>query len=173
MPPTITDLKLALGDWHKHCCKLTDSQVTLHWIRSSRSALKLWVRNRVVEINRLADANLWRYVDSKDMCADLGTRKGARIVDVDPQSDWICGREWMRGSETDFPMKTVADLALNAVELQEFRKESMLYNSGCDVYLIEGVNADFFTHVTTRNHKTHVNFLTTLSIHLNLGFGDL
>ena len=151
-------VKLALGDWHKHCCKLTDSHVTLHWIRSSRSALKLWLRNRVVEINRLADANLWRYVDSKDVCADLGTRKGARIVDVDPQSDWICGREWMRGSETDFPMKTVADLVLNAVELQEFRKESMLYNSSCDVYLIGGVTVDFFTHVTNRNYRKRYEF---------------
>ena len=26
--------KLALGDLHKRCCKLTDSQVTLHWIGS-------------------------------------------------------------------------------------------------------------------------------------------
>ena len=34
-------VKLAMGDLHKRGCKLTGSQVTLHWIGSSRSALKL------------------------------------------------------------------------------------------------------------------------------------
>ena len=134
------------------------SQVTLHWIGSSRSALKLWVRTRVVEINRWSDANLWRYVESKDMCTDLGTRKGARLVDVDPQSEWICGRDWMGGSEKVFQRKMVADLAFDAVELQEFRKESILFNSGCDVHLIECVPAGYCTHVTTRNYKTCYEF---------------
>ena len=70
------------------------SQVMLHWIGSSRSALKLWVRTRVVEINGCADANLWRYVESRDMCTDLGTRKGARLVDVDPQSGFVGVTGW-------------------------------------------------------------------------------
>ena len=52
----------------------------------------------------------------------------------------------MRGSEKDFPMKTVADLTLDAVELQKFRKEWILFNSGCDIHLIEGVPAGYYTH---------------------------
>ena len=50
----------------------------------------MWVRNRVIEINRLVDVSCWRYVDSKNMIADLGTRKGAKINDVEG-SDWING----------------------------------------------------------------------------------
>ena len=92
------------------------------------------------------------------MCADFGTRKEARLVDVDLQSDWICGCEWMRGSEKGLPRKTVADLALDAVELQEFPKESILFNSGCDVHLIEGVHVGYCTYVTTRNYKTCYEF---------------
>ena len=72
---TVHVVKLALGDLHKRCCKLMVVRLRYTRIESSRSALKLWVRNRVVKINRLADANLWRYVESKDMCTDLGTRK--------------------------------------------------------------------------------------------------
>ena len=72
-------IKLALGDLYKECIKLTDSQIALHWISNTRNPLKQWVRNKVVEINRLADRTLWKYVQSKDMLADLGTRKGASI----------------------------------------------------------------------------------------------
>ena len=40
--------------------KLTDSQVALHWICSKRTSLKTWVRNNVIEINRLCDSSSWR-----------------------------------------------------------------------------------------------------------------
>ena len=53
----------------------------------------MWVRNRVVEIHRLADASEWRHVESKNMYADIGTRKGAKIVDVGAEGEWICGKE--------------------------------------------------------------------------------
>ena len=53
-------VKVSLGDMHRKCWKLMDSQVALHWIGCTRSALKMWVRNRVVDINRLADSSLWQ-----------------------------------------------------------------------------------------------------------------
>ena len=55
-------VKLSFGSYHKNCIKLTDSQVVLHWINNTESVWKQWVRNRVIEINRLADKSLWRYV---------------------------------------------------------------------------------------------------------------
>ena len=51
-------IKLTFGSYHKKCIKLTDSEVVLHWINNTDSALKQWVRNRVIEINRLADKKL-------------------------------------------------------------------------------------------------------------------
>ena len=68
-------VKLSFGPYHKKCIKLTDSQVVLHWINNTNGALKQWVRNRVIEINRLSEKRLWRYVQSKNMIADLGTKK--------------------------------------------------------------------------------------------------
>ena len=58
---------------------------------------KQWVRNRIIEINRLADKKLWRYVQSKNMIADLGTKKGAKVKDVMDNSTWINGYGWMKG----------------------------------------------------------------------------
>ena len=84
-------VKRAFGKYHKKAVKLTDSMVALHWISSRRTVLKMWVRNRVIEINRLVGVSCWRYVDSKNMIADLGIRKGAKINDVVEGSDWING----------------------------------------------------------------------------------
>ena len=76
-------VKLALGDLHKECIKLTDSQIALHWISNVRNPLKQCVRNKVVAMNRLADfVEGCSGVQSKDMLADLGMRKGASISRV-------------------------------------------------------------------------------------------
>ena len=72
----------ALGSYHKRSIKISDSMVVLHWIGSTVRRLKQFIRTLVVEINRLCDAALWRYVISSNNPADLGTRKGATIVDV-------------------------------------------------------------------------------------------
>ena len=92
-------VKKALGDRHKSTVKLTDSQVALHWICSKRRALKTWVRNMVIEINRLCDSSLWKYVDGSNMVADIGTRKGVKISEVTENSAWIKGLSWMSESE--------------------------------------------------------------------------
>ena len=80
---------LSLKDMHKRSWKITDSQVALHWICCSKSPLKMWVRNRVLEITRLNDRSRWFYVSSRNNVADLGTRKGAKIEHVSPDSPWI------------------------------------------------------------------------------------
>ena len=46
-------VKRAFQDNRKGSVKLSDSQVTLHWINNQKKPLKEWVRNMVVEINIL------------------------------------------------------------------------------------------------------------------------
>ena len=106
--------------------KLSDSQVALHWINCIRYALKMWVRSRVVEILRLTDILRWFYVRSKDNIADLGTRKGAQIKDVGPESDWINGLPWMREDEESFPLIEVKQLVLTSNEKGDADKEKIV-----------------------------------------------
>ena len=40
------------------------------------------------------------------MVADIGTRKGVKICDVSPESEWIRGKDWMSGAMEEFPVKT-------------------------------------------------------------------
>ena len=122
-------VKTALGERHTKCVKLTDSQVALFWINSYRSKLKMWVRNQCIEINRLAPKESWRYVRSKDMIADIGTRKGATIADVGPDSQWINGFPWMKGPESEFPMLTPAEIILCGESKQEMLKECISIES--------------------------------------------
>ena len=68
-----------------------------------KSPLKMWVRNRVLEITRLNDRSSWFYVLSRNNVADVGTRKCAKIEHVSPDSPWILGQPWMQGLEEHFP----------------------------------------------------------------------
>ena len=112
-------VKKAFGNYHKKALNLTDSLVALHWIASKRTTLKMWVRNRVVEINRICDASSWRYVESSKMVADLGTRKGAKISDVMEDRDWIKGLKWMSKPEEEFPIFTVEQINLSLGDVEE------------------------------------------------------
>ena len=91
----------ALAERHKKTLKLTDSHVTLYWISSKRTALKTWVRNRVIEINRLTETAQCHYVESSNMIADIGTRKGVGISDIQ-DSTWINGLDWMKKKKKVF-----------------------------------------------------------------------
>ena len=122
-------VKKAFGNYHKKAVKLSDSMVALHWISCKRTALKTWVRNRVIEINRLCDTNDWRYVRSSDMIADLGTRKKAKVTDVTEDSCWVNGFRWMSLSESEFPTKRIEKMTLSKKENIEADEEMILPNS--------------------------------------------
>ena len=118
-------VKSSLGDMVKRSWKLSDSQVALHWINCIRYALKMWVRNRVVEVTRLTDLSSWHYVRSKDNIADLGTRKGAQIADVSPESDWINGFPWMKENDENFPIMEYGKIVLSGDEKSDADKEKV------------------------------------------------
>ena len=81
-------VKLAFGAHHTKCWKLTDSQVVLRWINSKKSALKMLLRYRVIEINRLTGVDKWHYVDSKNTIADIGTIKGIKCANPPSVTDF-------------------------------------------------------------------------------------
>ena len=88
---------LSLKKLIKNRVHLTDSQITLFWINNSKSQMKQWVRNRVIEINRLTNRENWYYVSSENM-TDIGTRKG---------KNWkifrkiVCGKMAMIGQNSE------------------------------------------------------------------------
>ena len=119
-------VRLSLKEMHKKSWKVSDSHVTLHWINSVKRVLKIWVRSRVIEILRLTDRLNWYYVASNNMIADLGTHKGAKVINVGPDSAWIIGLPWMRLPESKFPIKNLNEISLSESDKNEFNKEKMV-----------------------------------------------
>ena len=102
--------------WHQFSTKLTDSQITLHWISNETKSLKQWVRSRVIEILRFTERASWYHVKGEDMLADVGTRRGATSSDVDCNSKWFNGSPWMKQKLTDMPIKSVSEIKMSAIE---------------------------------------------------------
>ena len=60
------------------------------------------------------------------MLADIGTRRGTSINEVNQDSAWINGHEWMRLDPSSFPIKSAQELKLNSSELEEIQKETQI-----------------------------------------------
>ena len=103
----------SLSDVHQQAIKFTDSQIVLYyWICKNDQILKQWTRNRVLKILR-----------SKDMIADIGTRRCSSIDVVNQESVWIRGFEWMLGDEADFPMMTSEEITLSNQDHRDVKTE--------------------------------------------------
>ena len=122
-------VKISLGKHDQNSTKLTDSQIALHWTSNSNKPLKQWVRNRVIEIRRFTIPEHWKYVHSKDMIADLGTRKGVKTEQVDQDSVWKNGFEWMKLESSHFPIKTVKKIELDKDGVSTLKSEFIVYDT--------------------------------------------
>jgi hypothetical protein len=116
-------VKLSLKDLVRSRLSLVDSQIALFWIISTHSQLKQWVRNRVIEINRLTNKENWFYVESKNNMADIATRRGAKFSDVAEGSVWISGHEWTKQSRDTFPIKSAQEIKLSRDDVKNFNVE--------------------------------------------------
>ena len=121
-------VNLALGKFIVQRTSLTDSQIALYWISNSQLQLKQWTRNRVIEINRLTSQKGWFYIETKDMTADIGTRKGAEITDVLENSRWVNGEKWAKYDKAQFPIKSVNELKLSHDDLNAHSNELLKSN---------------------------------------------
>ena len=62
---------------------------------------------------------------SKDMIADLGTRKGAKTVDVFEESKWMNGLPWMRLEKSSFPVLSLQEIKLSEQDVESIQRESL------------------------------------------------
>ena len=111
-------VKRALKDYPVTCTYILDSEIALHWICSLTKQLLPFVRNRVIEILRFTDTDQWYHVESSHNPADLGTRGGVKINDIDSDSVWINGQEWMT-----LPLDELKGTVLRSIEDVKYDKE--------------------------------------------------
>ena len=125
----------------KNVVYVLDSEISLHWIASECKRLKPGTRNLVIEIRRFSSVDQWNHVVSELNPADIGTRKGAVLSDVNDESEWIRGMPWMCEPWVDLlgsTLKNVHQVKLKNEQLAEVKKEhakplSDLCDTGCDL----------------------------------------
>ena len=86
----------------------TDSQIALAWARTDPTKLKVFVANRVRELQQTEI--LWNHCAGVDNPADFASR-GDRLSDSDLHL-WTCGPQWLRSSSSVEPFQDFPDDAL-------------------------------------------------------------
>ena len=118
-----------LSDWVDSYILVGDSTISLYWVSSEHKRLGLFHRNRVLQILRGTSLENLFHVKTEHNPSDLGTRpKKVTLEDVQPDSKWICGEEWMSWSV----QKAIDEKVLKPVsELRLKKEEEDIFNEGC------------------------------------------
>ena len=114
--------------WHQSSIKLSDSQIVLYWLSNDAKPLKQWVRNRVIDILRFTKIEDWYYIRSENMIADLGTRRGATLKDVNNESSWFNGYDWMTQEPSEMPIQMVSQINMSVDDNQEIQEIQSVRN---------------------------------------------
>ncbi len=128
--------------------KFTDSQIAMFWFSKDDKVLKQWIRNRCIEIQRFTDVDEWRYVNSEDMIADIGTRPCRTLTEVGEDSTWCNGYNWMKEDGSQFPAFTMEQVQLNNKEKQEAIKETIFFTNKDEVDKVKT-----FTEVVEKRYE--------------------
>ncbi|XP_054259587.1 uncharacterized protein LOC128984305 [Macrosteles quadrilineatus] len=79
-----------------------DSTIVLTWIRTLPYRLKVFIANRISELQELVSPHSWNYVKSQDNPADCATR-GLSPSQLVTHHLWWNGPEWLQSSPDSWP----------------------------------------------------------------------
>jgi len=158
-------VRRSISKWHRSSIKLTDSQIVLHWINNDEKPLKKYVRSRIVEIKRFTSKSQWNYVDTSNMLADIGTRRGTPIHEVNKDSKWINGYEWMHHDQSTFPIKSAENLKLNQSEMEEIQKETQIQTHHADCFPLKELEEryEFSSYLLDPNYRSFTNVVRIMA----------
>lgn len=94
----------------------SDSKTVLYWIRSESRRFKVFVAQRVGEIQERTNIFDWRYVDSKQNIADDATKLKTEY-DFSPENKWLSGPSFLSKSKEHWPKESSENL--NKIDLEE------------------------------------------------------
>ncbi|XP_015437138.1 PREDICTED: uncharacterized protein LOC107192408, partial [Dufourea novaeangliae] len=101
-----TTTKLALQLEINKVYLWSDSTITLHWIKTEPHLLKVFVSNRIAEIQNLSESCEWRHVPTQDNPADLVSRGQMPQEFLDTRI-WENGPHWLSHEENLWPQKKI------------------------------------------------------------------
>ena len=95
----------------------TDSTITLAWLKGEPHIYKIFVGNRVHEIQTLVSPGKWFHCPGNLNPADMASRgmSGEELVD---SKEWFYGPEWLRTQEACPQSNKVSETVINPQELE-------------------------------------------------------
>ncbi|GFW62232.1 uncharacterized protein TNCV_4421211 [Trichonephila clavipes] len=114
----------------------TDSSITCYWIKGDFNRHKVFVKNRIKEIQKLSDPKEWRYCKGKDNPADLISR-GLPLNDLKNNKIWWHGPKWLTMKQTEWPLfsEPIIETEINNDKLE--LKKSINVNTAVEKRQIE------------------------------------
>lgn len=107
----------------------TDSTIVLCWLRAHPSRWKIFIANRVVEINESIPSNEWRHVRSSENPADAASR-GILPAELQEHSMWWTGPSWLQKSKDEWPQQPV----IGSTQIEERNIKVMVVNQRSTIY---------------------------------------
>lgn len=98
----------------------TDSSIVLAWLAAEPSKWKVFVSNRVAEIQALTENGSWRHIETGSNPADIVSR-GCQPPDLWSQTLWWHGPAFLSESAERWPQKQIVHMN----EISEARKENI------------------------------------------------
>ncbi|XP_055943575.1 uncharacterized protein LOC129974831 [Argiope bruennichi] len=97
-------LSVVFKNWVKRVVMWTDSEICLHWIKSSASEWIQFVANRVVEIQNCVVPDRWFHCPGVENPADRLTR-GVSAGSLKNDDMWWSGPPWLKAPQSDWPQQ--------------------------------------------------------------------
>ena len=126
-------LSVMLEDWVEEILVAGDSEIALCWTAYETVKLNQYNRVRVVNIvSKISLENLF-HIKRSENPADIGTRmKSVTYEDVQPGSDYLCGKSWMRLSKEEAAkagfIKPIEEIKLGH-EQKKVMKKGIVFDS--------------------------------------------
>ena len=102
----------------------TYSKTVLYWIRSDAGRFKVFVAQRLGEIQDLTNATQWRYVPSKLNPADQGTKKST--LDFSENSISLFGPKFLKEDCQNWPQEKETKEKLECRDVMEYQNDIVL-----------------------------------------------
>ena len=120
-------LSVMLEEWIEEILVAGDSEIVLCWAAYETVKLNQYNRVRVVNITSKLNLDNLYHIKGTENPADIGTRmKLVTAEDVFPNSDYICGKDWMKLSKEDAiksgVIKPIEDIKLGHEQKKVMRK---------------------------------------------------
>nr|CAH7735528.1 unnamed protein product [Callosobruchus chinensis] len=115
------------------CYYWVDSTIVLSWISTCPSKLKVFVSNRIAEIQRCTNVQQWAHVSSSDNPADLVSR-GLNATELKQCTLWWNGPSWLVHKQADWPK--ISEVEVKIPELKP-KKLTLLAREQSEFKLIE------------------------------------